>query len=66
LLINDPEISQLAAVGKFYDPLTPARYGQLIILLERTEKFTDLPKWARDHFQNIRQAKTNELETLSQ
>jgi hypothetical protein len=50
LLVNNPTLSRLAAMGRLYDPLTPDKQGELVFLMSTTKEFDDLPIWAQNHF----------------
>lgn len=50
MLVNNPVLSRLAAIGRLYDPLTAAEEGELVLLMSITEEFNNLPDWAQNHF----------------
>jgi hypothetical protein len=49
LLATKPVFSRLSAIGKLYDPLTRDEQSELITLMQKTDKFADLPDWAKTH-----------------
>lgn len=50
MLVNNPVLSRLAAIGRLYDPLTAAKEGELVLLMSTTKEFNNLPDWAQNHF----------------
>lgn len=66
MLIVDPEISRLAAVGKKLVPIDLSESVRFIKALEQTENVEDLPNFAQERLQAIREAKEAEAEALAE
>lgn len=49
MLATKPNFSRLVAIGKLYNPLTRDKQSELVTLTQTTEKFADLPEWAKTH-----------------
>ena len=49
MLVSNPRISRLAAIAKFYAPLSPEQQIESVKLMSTTEKFEDLPFWLREN-----------------
>lgn len=64
--MNNPEISALAAVGKKLVPIDLNDSVRFIRALEQTETVEDLPPFAQERLQAIREAKQAEAEALAQ
>lgn len=64
--MNDPEVSRLAAVGKKLVPIEAAESVRFIKALEQTENLEDLPRFAQERLEAIREAKKAEAEALAQ
>lgn len=55
MLVTNPKVSRLAAVGRFYVPLSQAQQSELITAMSTIENFDALPSWMSDYFSQVEQ-----------
>lgn len=63
-MLNDPEISRLAAVGVKLIPIDINETQRFYDALDKADNESDLPKFARDRLDAIRQAIEDENAAL--
>lgn len=55
MLVTNPKVSRLAAVGRFYVPLSQAQQSELITAMSTIENLDALPSWMSDYFSQVEQ-----------
>jgi hypothetical protein len=55
LLVTNPKISRLAAVGRFYVPLSQTQQNELVTAITTIDNPDALPSWMSDYFGQVEQ-----------
>lgn len=55
MLVANPKISRLAAVGRFYVPLSQTQQNELVTAVSTIDKIDALPSWMSDYFAQVEQ-----------
>ena len=55
MLATNPKVSRLAAVGRFYVPLSQAQQNELVTAISTIDKLDGLPSWMSEYFAQVEQ-----------
>lgn len=55
MLVTNPKVSRLAAVGRFYVPLSQAKQNELVTAISTIDKLDGLPSWMSEYFAQVEQ-----------